>query len=491
MRKTVLVVMATAGLLGASGNAFGQHLWIGNESEDWFDSDNWDGGVPNSGTSQVRINTTNPNPTLIDGNAAETGNSFSVGHNASGELSIVNGGSLHTHGSGVVGSQAGGDGSVIIRGAGSSWEVDSSNSAIGNSGAGELEILDGGQWIGPGSGTISIGWQASGSGSVVVSGTGSSMDFGGGNFWLGHVGSGQMTISDGGQVLFGTTSTVAQAANSHGEVLLTGAGSLLSGTRLHVGNSSSGHLRLVDGAMLHLTGSGSPANYRLVIGANPGSEGEVVVGGPAGESPEAPGQMDLFGGVLFNGGAGTLVFNHTGSLDMPFPIEGPVGTNASGLIRAENGATLFSGQPVNYSGSLLIEEAGVFGASGQLGDVTNEGTLVASPGQSAALSIGGDYVHGENAVLAIELAPGPVVDLVEVSGAVTIEGGSVAFTVLPGNYGREPLDGLYPILTAAEGIVGEFDQIVTSNPNAYVLVHDGDTVYVQVNDRMFHDRYEQ
>ena len=486
MSNKWMLGLSAMGLLAASGSVFGQNNWTGDESDDWFDAANWSGGVPTAASSQVRINTTDPNPAVIDGAAAEAGGSFSVGHSSVGVLSIINGGSLQSGTSSIVGSQSAGNGTVTISGAGSSWQA--ASATVGGSGFGELNVLAGGRWE-VSSGTTSIGQAASGTGRLTVSGSGSSVEFDG-PFWLGHSGSGEMVISDGAQVFFNLTSTLGQAGNSQGDLLLTGAGSLLSGSRLHVGNSNSGRMRLADGALLQLTGDGLPANYRLVIGANAGSDGEMVIGGPSGEVPEPPGQLDLDGGILFNGGAGTLVFNHSGSLDLPFPIEGPIGANASGSIRAENGTTLFSGEPVDYSGSLEIAAGAVFGAGGQLGDVVNEGRLVASPGRSGTLAIDGDYSHGENAVLEVQFAPGPALDLVEVSGEASFSGGTIGFRVLPGNYGRTPLDGVYPILTASGGISGELPQLETANPNAFVLFQDGKTLFVEVFDQMFNDRVE-
>lgn len=465
--------------------------WTGNESEDWFDSDNWTAGVPTASTNQVRINTSNPNSTLIDGGSAATGTLFGVGHNGVGELSLINGTTLVSE-SANLGSQLSGDGSVTISGAGSTWEVTSGNFDVGGSGIGLLEILDGGLLQTP-TPLSRVGQQASGSGNVMVSGAGSvwALD---GQLWLGVVGSGQMTIGNGGEVTFSGTSTLAQNNDSTGELIITGQGSRLSGTRLHVGNGATsgatmatGLMQLVDGGTLELVGSGGDGV--LVIASNSRSEGTVVVGAPAGESPAEPGQLLIDTALNFSNGTGTLVFNHTGVLDMNFPVTGPI--NGSGHIQVENGTNLFAGENFDYSGSLAIEPGAVFGAPGQLGDVVNEGTLIASPGQAATLEIQGDYVHNEDAVIEIQFGPGPEIDLIEVAGEVTIGGGSVRFVVLPGNYGSEPIDGLYPFLTAAGGINGQFGQLDTNNPAAFQLVHDGDTVYVQVNDRLFQDRYQQ
>ncbi len=486
MKNRIANALVAAGLLVASANAVGQTLWTGSASEDWFNAANWSSGVPTAASSQVRINTTHPNPAMIDGAAAETGSSFSVGHTSVGVLSISNGGSLQSGTSSVVGSQSAGDGRVTVSGAGSIWQAGSAS--VGGSGVGELNVLDGGAWEVL-SGTTSIGQAASGTGRITVSGTGSIVQFDG-PFWLGHSGWGEMTISAGGQVFFSQTSTLGQAGNSHGDLLLSGTDAVLSGNRLHVGNSSSGSLRLVDDGTLRLTGTGLPANYRLVIGANSGSDGEVVVGGPPGESPEAAGQMDLDGGILFNNGAGRLVFNHSGELSLPFPIEGPVGANASAHIDSENGVTLFSGQPSSYSGSLSIDQSATFGASGQLGAVVNNGRLVASPGRSATLVIDGDYSHGEQAVLEVQFEPGPALDLIEVNGEASFAGGSIAMTVLPGNYGNQVLDGVYPVLTASGGISGDLTALETPNPNAFSLFEEDNTLYVEVFDQLHRDRFQ-
>ena len=478
--------------MAATSSTFGSE-WTGTTSDDWFDSTNWTAGVPNASIHSVRISTTNPNSALIDGGEAFTGLSFGVGHSGSGELSLLNGASLVSE-SANLGSQLAGNGDVMISGAGSTWEVTSGNFDVGGSGTGLLEILDGGllQTLGLHS---HIGRQASGSGNVMVSGTGSAWEHQS-HFWLGVSGAGQMTISNGGEVIFSGTSTLGQSGNASGELLIAGAGSRMSGTRLHVGNGSTsgttlatGQLQVIDEGTLELTGSGTPSNYRLIIASNARSEGKVIVGAPSGEPPVDPGELLLIGGIGFNNGEGTLVYNHTGMLEMEFPVVSLV--SGSGHIQAENGTTLFTGEPFEYSGSLGIEADAIFGAPGQLGEVINEGTLVANPGQSETLEILGDYTHGENAVLEIQFSPGLAVDLIEVGGEVTVEGGSVHFSFLPGDYGSAPLDGLYPFMTAAGGINGEFGQLDTNNPSAFQLVQDGDTVYVQVFDRMFQDRYQQ
>ena len=468
--------------------------WTGNESDDWFDAANWSAGVPTASTNSVRISTASPYSTVIDGGSAATGSSFGVGHNGPGELSLINGASLVSE-SASLGNQSAGAGSVTISGQGSSWQVASGNFDVGGSGGAQLEIVHGGLLQTPSS-LIRIGQMASGTGSVLIDGAGSIWDHQN-NFWLGVSGSGQMTISNGGEMVFFGTSTLGQTGNASGELLITGAASILSGTRLHVGNGSTsgttlatGLLQLVEGGTLELAGpAGSPPeNYRLIIASNSRSEGTVNVGAPAGEPPAAPGQLDLYGGISFNNGDGTLVFNHTGILEMDFPVVGPA--NGSAHIQAENGTTLFSAQSFDYSGSLAIEENAVFGAGGQLGDVVNEGTLVASPGQSTTLAIDGDYTHGETAVLEIQFSPGPTIDLVSVSGQAELNGGGVRIHVLPGNYGNITLDGLYPILFAEGGRSGEFDQVITTNPNALSLIYDGDTVYLEVSDQLHRDRYE-
>lgn len=461
--------------------------WTGNESTDWFDPLNWTSGVPTAGSNSVRINTAAEHPTEIDGQSAATGSGFGVGHSGAGVLFITNGATLNSV-SANLGSQVAGHGSVIISGAGSSWQVASGNFDIGQSGSGQLDVLAGGVLQTLGS-LSHIGQQASGSGSVTVSGAGSRWEHDN-RFWLGVSGFGQMTISDGGEVVVsGTTSTVAQASSGSGELLITGAGSKLSlSTRLHIGNSGSGLMQVANGGRLEVTGTAAPGNHRLVIGANSGSQGTVIVGALPGQMPGVPGQMLLDDGLLFQNGTGTLVFNHNDQLEQMFAVLGP--DTGSGHIHAENGTTLFVGEAFDYSGSLTINAGASFGAAGTLGDVVNAGRLVASPGRSATLVIDGDYSHGDKAVLEIQFGPGPVVDLVQVNGEAALSGGSVSFTMLPGDYGSQPLDGLYPILMAGAGLTGAFDGIDASNPNTFELVHDGNTVYVQVNDRLFVDRYE-
>lgn len=119
--------------------------------------------------------------------------------------------------SAILGGQAAGNGSVTISGSRSSWQITSGNFDVGSFGTGQIEIVDGGLLQTTFSPVTRIGQQAAGSGSVTVTGAGSLLELQA-NFWLGSTGSGQITISDVGQVLYSGNSTLGQAGNSTGEL---------------------------------------------------------------------------------------------------------------------------------------------------------------------------------------------------------------------------------------------------------------------------------
>ena len=130
-----------AALLAATSSTHAQTNWIGATSSDWFTARNWSAGVPTAGTNAI-INTVSPNPTVVASPGVEALN-LTVGQNGTGELTIQSGGTVNTMSLGAVGNLAGSQGMVTVTGAGSTW-TNSGNVVVGGIGTGTLTIQNGG-----------------------------------------------------------------------------------------------------------------------------------------------------------------------------------------------------------------------------------------------------------------------------------------------------------------------------------------------------------
>jgi len=123
---------------------------------------------------------------------------------------------------GTIGTNAAGTGEVTVTGAGSSW-TSAGIIRVGDAGTGTLTIEAGGV-VDNGTSTVIIGGLVSGDGTVTVRGSGSRLDTGA--FLIGDAGTGRLTIEDGGVADSAVTSSrIGNAAGSHGELTVTGAGS--------------------------------------------------------------------------------------------------------------------------------------------------------------------------------------------------------------------------------------------------------------------------
>jgi T5SS/PEP-CTERM-associated repeat protein len=119
--------------------------WDGSQSDDWFTGGNWVGGTVPDAVNNVRIDSVNPNLTVIDAD-----NAFSrvidIGASEEGILTIRNGGTLSTGGNDFIGRFLDSKGTVTVTGAGSLWDIDG-ELVVGQSGMGELTIADGGEVV--------------------------------------------------------------------------------------------------------------------------------------------------------------------------------------------------------------------------------------------------------------------------------------------------------------------------------------------------------
>ncbi|BBC73384.1 hypothetical protein AEB_P2516 [Altererythrobacter sp. B11] len=148
------------------------------------------------------------------------------------------------------------------------------------------------------------------------------------------------------------------------------------------------------------------------------------------------------------------------------------GLSGAGRIRKTGGGTLsLTGSSIDFAGATVVE-AGVLAIDGALGGatridagavLTGDGRLgsldlagALSPGSgTATLTVEGNVVFRPGSTYSVDLAASGGTDLIDVAGSVTIEGGTVAVTVLDraSDYASS---ALYRIVDAGQGMTGSF-----------------------------------
>ena len=281
-------------------------------------------------------------------------------------LVIQNGGTLAVSGGGFVGNLPGGVGAVTVTGAGSNWQT-SGSVVVGGLGTGTLTIQDGGTVNSLGGG--SVGLATGSTGTVTVTGPGSTWNNSpGGGLNIGSSGTGTLTIANGGRVINITpaAANIGDDPGSQGMVTVTGPGSLWSNSvGVNIGLLGTAALTVADGGVV---------NGPIVIATTVGAVGALNIGAGAGELAAAPGTVTA-SSVTFGAGTGTINFNHT-SADYVFAPA----IRGNGTVNVLAGTTILIGDST-YTGSTTISTAGTLqlgngGTTGGIvGNVTDNGTL--------------------------------------------------------------------------------------------------------------------
>jgi outer membrane autotransporter protein len=483
-RFVLSTLLATIALLAASiVPAHAQSEWTGQFTSNWFLAGNWIGGFPRQ-TIDGDINTVSSNSTEIGAPGALARN-LTVGANGIGMLTIQTGGTL-ADSFGTVGDLLGGEGTVTVTGPGSSWSS-AGGIVIGGRGTGTLTIQNGGTaQDGVSSGGGSIGLSLGSTGTVTVTGPGSSWINGpSGGLNIGSFGTGTLTIANGGRVVDITplVSNIGNGGGSIGTVTVTGAGSLWSDIAgIRIGNSGNGSLTIAD--------TGNVIAPTVTIAANAGSTGTLNIGAGAGNPAAAPGTLTA-PSVAFGAGTGTINFNHT-SADYVFApaISGGGSVNVlagTTILTADNpytGGTTVSGgtlavgdfahpsAALSGGGPITVGSGGTLGGYGSVtGPVTNSGVIApgsATPGFSGspmgAFTINGNYtgVGGTMAINTVLGGDGSPSDRLVISGAGTTATGTTTVHVTNvGGVGAETTGNGIQVVSAVGG--------ATTAPGAFAL----------------------
>lgn len=120
-----------------------------------------------------------------------------------------------------------------------------------------------------------------------------------------------------------------------------------------------------------------------------------------------------------------------------------------------DGTLVVEGQ---LGGVVTVDPGARLGGSGQVGGAVIAGTV--APGSSiGTLDVAGDYTHGAMAVYEVEVDASGAGDRIVATGSATLNGGTVSVLAAPGAYAPSTS---YTILTAAGGVTGTFDEVLTN-----------------------------
>lgn len=439
------------------------------------------------------------NETVIDNNTAESvpgtrpntwtlPGAIFIGENNTGSLTITQGGlvnssttNIDTKGS-VLGYYSGSSGTVTVDGG--TWYdgVDSSNNAlstgttaVGGSGTGVLNILNGGKVALV---FLNIGQNGNGNGSVVVDGAGSQLlattDSTSG-ITVGNNGIGSVTIRNGGSVTSNSISYLGLAANAKGTVSVDGAGSswVITNGSMVVGGAGTGALNITNGGLVKTAGGsiagGSPGN-------NTAGNGDVVIDG-------AGSLWDIGSRVLSIGandtvtrlpsGNGTLTLSNGGKLTAKsINVDAATGTVAIGAL---------AGKPAAAAG--IIDAQGINLANANSNLVFNHtdtsGNYVFSPkigglGNVSQLS-GITVINNVNSYTGTTTIDGGALIVGDAANPTAVLNGATAADVTVGSNGLLAGTGLVNGLVVNNGTVAAYNTLngQESQPNSNFTLAGG------------------
>ncbi|MGE0044974.1 MAG: autotransporter-associated beta strand repeat-containing protein [Hyphomonadaceae bacterium] len=215
--------------------------------------------------------------------------------------------------------------------------------------------------------------------------------------------------------------------------------------------------------------------FAELTGANTYTGGTLVGEGTlrAGLANIGTGALDIFSGARFElnqstdatlanavTGASGSVFAQIGSATITY------GGEQFGAFDVEDGTAHLAGNITALNGVTIFTGASLTGVGTITGNVVNNGTI--SPGNSpGTINIAGNYTHNAPATLTIEFNGASQIDLLNVSGTATINGGTLELVSLGGADGT----GL-TFLAAAGGVSGEFDSIVVPFGGAGSVIYN-------------------
>ncbi len=416
------------------------------------------GGVyMQSGTLTINGSTAASSPLLVLAAGATTSGIVNavIGSTGTGSVSVVGGSVFTNSGTLTLGNAVGSVGTLTISGTNSTWTASSSNIIVGGSGTGALSVLAGGMLSDGGSqSNLTIGQYAGSSGTVTVSGTGSTMTIG--NYI--NVSSGKLMITNGGSVVSGGSSIfsgggVIGESASVGAVVVDGANSIWTAQSIGVGYTGTGSLTVTGGGTvvdnfqltlgegslgsLTISGSGSSLSatstfgvIHALIGYSTSATVDVLNGGSftttgaevdsdsgtavvtiSGNGSKWINPTDLYIGGTFlgSGGSGSLSINNSASLSVSGLLQlwdhGALTLDSGGTITAHSFARLgpfsFNDGTLTVSGGAYTQSSGVLTINGSTATASPLFVLAGNATTSGIAGVSLGSVAGRQASISV------------------------------------------------------------------------------------------
>ena len=211
-------------------NPAAAQTWLGTVNTDWGTSGNW--STPPTPTGGPTINTTIPNPTVIDVISVGTGTlGIAATPSSTGSLTIQRGGSLSLLGGMSIASKAGSIGTMVVTD--KNTKFNAGGVSVTSIGVGDLANFGGGH------GTMTVENSAAASLDVVILGVN--------NGDLTSASTGVVNVTSGGQLTITGQSYIGGFSGIGGTGIVTvtgsdaqGSGSLLTSGDLYLGSGAQG-----------------------------------------------------------------------------------------------------------------------------------------------------------------------------------------------------------------------------------------------------------
>jgi len=181
----------------------------------------------------------------------DTSKFVSVGLHGTGTLNIQNSGTMSTVDYVRIGTVLGSSGTVTISGFESTW-TQANWLTIGDAGSGSITVQAAAAMST--ANAVSIGYQATGVGTAIVTGADSKWDMASA-MEIGGSGHGYFAISGGGRATTAGTTSIGTSLGSVGNVFITGAGSRWSTRDITLGNAGVGNLTISDAGVANTNGN--------------------------------------------------------------------------------------------------------------------------------------------------------------------------------------------------------------------------------------------
>ncbi len=312
-----------------------------------------------------------------------------IGDSGTGIWNMSSGATATSEDSSSLGLSEDGTGTATITGADTRWD-NQKTLYVGNNGSGTFYVEESAEVSSKGA---SIGDQSTSTGNAGISG-GALWRIDSDSLIIGNAGTGTLLVEGGANTTANGGVKVGDQAGGTGTLTVTGSGSTFivsSGTSLGIDGSASLILQ-ANGSYITESGTGT-----LHLAANSNSTGSIIIGSEEGEDAISPGSLIASSIQLANGEA-SIVFNHSASSYIFTPAITQSGTG-TGSVQVYSGTTNLVGTSSNYTGDLQ-------GVGGELivtggADFSNDNSYIGyTAGSNSTFTISGASHNARTALYA-------------------------------------------------------------------------------------------